>query len=134
MLHGYDHFIGIDLSPGMLREAAKKPMYRKTRVQRLGDHLDFPSDSFPVVASLGAFAPNLAGADGFEELIRVTSPEGLLVLSMRAGWESETGFDQRRKVLEKDGAWRILDGIEDFVSHPELDPSMRYSVFVYQKC
>ena len=81
-LHGYDDFVGIDLSPGMLAIAAAKPSYRETRVQRLGDPLDFESDSFPVVASLGAFAPNLAGAEAFDELIRVTRPQGLLVLSM----------------------------------------------------
>ena len=132
-LHGYDDFVGIDLSPGMLEVAAGKPGYRETRVQRLGDRLDFEDDRFAAVASLGAFAPNLAGADAFEELIRVTRPGGLLVLSMRAGHEDETGFDRRRHEIEAEQRWRYVDGIEDFASHPELDRSMRYSVFVYRK-
>lgn len=134
LLHGYDDFVGIDLSPGMLEIAAAKPGYRETRVQRLGDPLDFDNDSFPVVASLGAFAPNLAGAEAFDELIRVTRPGGLLVLSMRAGFEADTGFDRRRREIETEGRWQYVDGIDDFVSHPELDPSMRYAIHVYRKC
>ena len=59
-LQGYDHFVGIDLSPGMLAIASNKPVYRETHVCRLGGTLDFESGAFPVVASLSAFAPNLA--------------------------------------------------------------------------
>ncbi len=132
-LHGYDNFVGIDLSPGMLDVAARKPGYRATRIQRLGDTLDFDEGQFPVVVSLGAFAPNLAGADAFEELIRVTRPDGLLVLSMRAGHEETTGFDRRRNELEAGGYWQYVDGIENFESHPELDTAMRYSIHVYRK-
>lgn len=133
-LHGYDDFVGIDLSPGMLEIAAAKPGYRETRVQRLGDRLDFAGDSFAAVASLGVFAPNLAGAEAFDELLRVTRPGGMLVLSMRAGFESETGFDRRRNDIEAASRWQRVDGIDDFVSHPELDPSMRYAIHVYRKC
>lgn len=132
-MHGYSDFVGIDLSPGMLEVAASKPGYRETRVQRLGDPLDFDDGTFPAVVSLGAFAPNLAGADAFDELIRVTQPGGLLVLSMRVGHEAVTGFDRRRHEIEAVRRWQRLDGIEDFVSHPELDPSMRYAIHVYRK-
>ena len=133
-LHGYNGFVGIDLSPGMLEVAASKPAYSETRVQRLGDRLDFDHDYFPVVVSLGAFAPNLARADAFDELIRITRPGGLLVLSMRAGLEVETGFDYRRRKIETEGRWQYVDGIDSFVSHPELDSSIRYAIHVYRKC
>ena len=132
-LHGYDDFVGIDLSPGMLEVAAAKPGYRETRVQRLGDDLDFDDGHFAAVASLGAFAPNLAGADAFDELIRVTRPGGMLVLSMRVGFEAEAGFDRRRHELEQAGRWQYVDGIDDFMSHPELDTSMRYAIHAYRK-
>ena len=132
-LHGYDNFVGIDLSPGMLDVAARKPGYRATRIQRLGDTLDFDEGQFPVVVSLGAFAPNLAGADAFDELIRVTRPGGLLLLSMRAGHEQTTGFERRRRELEAAGRWHCIDGVEDFLSHPELDTSMRYSIYVFRR-
>lgn len=133
-LHGYDHFVGIDLSAGMLEVAASKPGYREIRVQRLGDRLDYPDNSFAAVASLGAFAPNLAGADAFEDLIRVTQPDGYLILSMRTGHEITTGYDQQRRALELAGLWQYVDGIDDFQSHPELDESMRYAIHAYRKC
>ena len=133
-LHGYDDFVGIDLSPGMLEVAAGKPGYREVRVQRLGDRLEFDDDSFTAVASLGAFAPNLARADAFDELIRVTRPGGILVLSLRVGFETEVGFDQRRQALENAGLWQYVDGIDEFMSHPELDRSIRYAVHAYRKC
>ncbi|MEM7208939.1 MAG: class I SAM-dependent methyltransferase [Pseudomonadota bacterium] len=132
-LHGYDNFVGLDLSPGMLEVAEQKPMYSQTHVARLGDRLDFDNGTFPVVASLGAFAPNLAKADAFDELIRVTQPGGLLVLSLRAGKEPETGFNARRSQLEAEGRWQLEDCIEEFVSHPELDAKILYSVYVYRK-
>ena len=132
-MHGYDDFVGIDLSPGMLEVAAAKPGYKETRVQRLGDELDFEDDSFAAVVSLGAFAPNLAQAEAFDELIRVTRPGGMLVLSLRAGLEEATGFNRRRHEIEAEGRWQLVDGVEDFVSHPELDSSILYSVVVYRK-
>ena len=132
-LHGYGDITGIDLSPGMLEIAINKPGYTETKVQRLGDRLDFPDNMFPVVASLGAFAPNLAQADAFSELIRVTQPGGVLVLSMRAGREAETGFNRHRLELEEQGRWQYVDGIDEFISHPELDPTMRYAIHVYRK-
>ena len=132
-LHGYDRFTAIDLSPGMLEVAAGKPAYEATRVMRLGDRLDFDDGSFPVVVSLGAFAPNLAGADAFDELIRITRPGGLLILSLRAGHEDATGFNRRRQELEAERRWQLVDEVPDFVSHPELDPAMRYGIHVYRK-
>ena len=133
-LHGYGNFVGIDLSSGMLEVAAKKPGYIETRVQRLGDALDYADGEFSVVASLGAFAPNLARAEAFDELIRVTRPGGILVLSMRAGCEPETGFNHRRREIEEEGRWEYIDGIDEFISHPELDPDIRYSIHVYRRC
>ena len=131
--HGYGDFTGIDLSPGMLEIASNKPGYSSTRVMRLGDRLDFDDDRFAAVVSLGAFAPNLAGKEAFDELIRVTRPGGLLVLSLRAGHEETTGFNQRRKQLEDEGRWQLVDQVDEFVSHPELDPSMRYAIYAYRK-
>ena len=131
--HGYGDFVGIDLSPGMLEVASGKPGYIDTRVMRLGDRLDFPDDHFAAVASIGAFAPNLAGADAFDELIRITKPGGMLILSLRAGHEQETGFDRRRNQIEAQNRWRLIDTTGEFASHPELDAAMRYGVYAYRK-
>lgn len=131
-LHGYRGFTGIDLSANMLAVASAKGVYDRVHRMRLGDRLDFEDNRFAVVASLAAMSPGHAGADAFEELIRITKPGGLLVLSLRAGCESITGFDARRVALEKAGQWRLEDQITDFESHPEYDPPLRYGVHVYR--
>ena len=133
MLHGYDDFVGLDASAGMLRVAEAKGLYRSLHHLSLGDPLRFESNSFGAVASLAAMAPGLAGADSFDELIRVARPNAPIVLSLRAGHEATTGFDQRRAALEAEGRWRLVDETPAFVSHPELDPPLHYGVHVYRK-
>ena len=132
-LHGYNDFVGIDLSAGMLKVARAKPGYRDTRVMKLGETLSFADNSFVAAVSLAAFSPNHCRADAFDELIRVTRPGGILVISMRAGFEPITGFKRRGTDLESQGLWQLIDETGEFVSHPELDPPMRYSVSVYRK-
>lgn len=132
-MHGYDDFIGLDASAGMLEQAAAKGLYQTLHQLRLGDPLGFDSDSFGAVGSLAAMAPGLAGSDSFDELIRVAQPGAPIVLSLRAGHEETTGFDQRRRELEAAGHWRLVDETPPFVSHPELDPPLEYGIHVYRK-
>lgn len=131
-LHGYHHFTGVDLSAGMLEVAAAKGVYQEVRQMRLGAAMDFPSDYFEVVASLAAMSPNHIGAETFDELVRITKPGGKLVLSMRSSLEEMVDYDRKREALVQAGAWRLIDCVEDFVSHPELQPPLRYSVYVYE--
>jgi len=131
-LKGYRNFVGVDLSAGMLEVAARKGIYEELRQMRLGGPMDFSDGQFEVVASLGAISPNHIGADAFDELLRITKPGGLLVLSMRCGIKSMIGFDRKRSALVKAGHWRLINQVADFVSHPELDPPMRSSIYVYE--
>ena len=130
--HGYDDLTGIDLSAGMLEKAKAKGVYKALHRMRLGGPLSFPDDAFAAVVSLGAMSPGHVGADAFDELIRITRPGGRLVLSMRAGEEQRTGFASRRRRLESEGRWRLVEETPVFDSHPELDPPLRYSIHVYR--
>ncbi|NNE79337.1 MAG: class I SAM-dependent methyltransferase [Silicimonas sp.] len=132
--HGYGGFVAVDLSPGMLDVARTKPGYTATHQMRLGDRLGFDDETFAVTASLASFAPGHAGHEAFGELIRVTKRGGLLVLALRAGCEAETRFDKKRAEFERAGHWELLDEVSDFVSHPDVDPPLRYGVHVYQRC
>lgn len=132
-LHGYVDFVGLDMSAGMLQQADSKGLYSSLHQARLGDPLDLETESFAAVASLAAMAPGLAGADSFDELIRVARPNAPIVLSLRAGHEETTGFNKRRAELEAAGQWALIDETPPFVSHPELDPPLHYGVHVYRK-
>ena len=76
--HGYDDFVGIDLSAGMLEKAGAGGSCKALHRMRLGGPLPFPDDTFAAVVSLGAMSPGHAGADAFDELIRITRPGGTL--------------------------------------------------------
>ena len=130
--HGYRGLVGIDLSGQMLEVARRKAVYDELHRMTLGQALDFADHHFAAVASCGAMSPGHAGADAFDELIRVTRPDGLLVLSMRSGAEAVTGFARRCRELEDEGRWRLVDEIPHFVSHPELDPPLTYGIHVFR--
>ena len=132
-LQGYGHFVGIDLSAGMLKVAREKALYDDLHRARLGEPLDMPSEQFEAVGSLAAMSPKHIGADAFDELIRITRPGGTLVLSLRAGTEHMTAFNQRRVELVKAGRWTLIDETPTFVSHPEFDPPISYGVHVYRR-
>jgi SAM-dependent methyltransferase len=50
---GYSDLVAMDLSPGMLEEAGKKKVYKELRQMVMGDTLDFATDSFDAVISVG---------------------------------------------------------------------------------
>lgn len=131
--YGYSDFIGIDMSPGMLRIARQRPVYTETHCMTLGAPLGFADETFAVTASLASFAPGHAGKEAFPDLIRVTKSGGLLILALRAGCEDLTGFDAARARLSEIGAWQLIDEIPDFVSHPDAQPPLRYGVHVYRR-
>ncbi|MEE8244654.1 MAG: class I SAM-dependent methyltransferase, partial [Pseudomonadales bacterium] len=43
---GFTHLEAMDPSAGLLAQAAKKNIYRETRLMKLGDPLDYPDDTF----------------------------------------------------------------------------------------
>ena len=54
---GYGDICAMDLSEGMLDEARSKGCYNDFRQMALGDHLDFDSDAYDAVISIGVFTP-----------------------------------------------------------------------------
>ena len=132
-LHGYSSLTGLDFSKGMLEKAECKQVYDNLHHMRLGDSLDLPDNYFAVTASVGALTVGHAKADSFDELLRVTKAEGLLILSMRSGHEPETNFNCKRTELEQMGVWRLIDKVPEFISHPEFSPPNKHEIYVYRK-
>jgi hypothetical protein len=69
------------------------------------------------VISTGVFTSGHVGAEGLDELIRITRPGGMIVLTVKmAVWDA--GFADRLQVLEADGLIAMVDGTEPYVSMP----------------
>ena len=131
-LMGYQHIVGIDLSRGMLEMAKKKGVHHRLFRMTLGKRLDFPDDTFESTVAMGVFTQGHAPPDSFDELIRITKPEGYIIFSVRADVYLNQGFKERQDILEKEGKWRIIEKTEAFKGLPLVDSEHHNRIFVYQ--
>jgi predicted TPR repeat methyltransferase len=134
-LLGYESLVGIDLSRGMLEKARQKGVYKTLRQMVLGEHLDFPNDTFAGTVSVGVFTAGHAPLDSFEELIRVTKPAGCIIFSIRIDLYLNEGFKDKQDALEREKRWQLAEVSEAFRSLPFLrEPQVESRVFVYEVC
>ena len=75
---------------------------------------------------------NAAIADAFDELIRVTRPDGYLIFSIRVDREPESGYLAKLDTLEHQQRWRCIEMTVPFQSLPLAEPEVMHRVCVYQ--
>ena len=119
---GFTDICAMDLSHGMLDEARAKGCYNDFRQMALGDHLDFDSDAYDAVVSVGVFTPGHAPPNSFVELCRVTKPGGHVVFSMRPDTHVELGFKDHQDALVDNGSWTLINASEPFQPLPKGEP------------
>ncbi len=128
---GYRDLVAIDLSPGMLAAARAKGVYRELRQMTLGQPLAFADAAFDAVIAVGVFTTGHAPARAFDELIRVTRPEGAIVFSLRMD-RIEPSFTDRLAQLEANRHWRLVERTEPFRPLPEAEPEVLHRVWMYR--
>ncbi|MFC1958147.1 class I SAM-dependent DNA methyltransferase [Chloroflexota bacterium] len=129
---GYDNLVAMDLSKGMLEEARKKNAYREFHQMVMGEKLDYATDSFDAVISVGVLTVGHAPASSIDELIRVTKPGGYIVYSLRPDVYRDNGFKERQDALEAEGKWKLAEVSEEFPPLPKGEPDVFHQVWVYQ--
>jgi len=129
---GYRDLVAMDLSQGMLKEARGKNVYTEFHQMVLGDTLDFDSDQFDSVISVGVFTLGHAPASAFDELIRVTRPGGYVVFSLRTDVYETGGFKDKQDSLEAKGKWRLVEAGERFQPLPKGEPEVYHQIWVYR--
>ena len=80
---GYPEVDGLDISEGMLKVAAAKGGYRGLHCAALGSPLSFEDGAYEGVISAGVFTTGHVGVEALPELIRVTAPNGWLVITVK---------------------------------------------------
>lgn len=114
---GYPQVEALDISAGMLEVAKAKGCYSAFHVLALGGPLPFAAGHFGGVISAGVFTSGHVGAEGLDELIRITRSGGVIVLTVKGTlWDS--GFSARVAELEKLGLVTSAEQTDPYVSMP----------------
>jgi len=129
---GYQDLAAMDLSKGMLEEARKKNAYREFRQMVMGEPLDYATDSFDAIVSVGVLTVGHAPASSLEELVRITRPGGYIVFSLRPDVYRDSGFKEKQDALEAEGKWKLTEVSEEFQPLPKGEPDVYHQVWVYQ--
>jgi predicted TPR repeat methyltransferase len=114
---GHAPIEGVDVSPGMLRVAARKGAYDRLVEGDLTARLPFEDARFAGAVCAGVFTVGHVGAEGLDELVRVLRPGGVLALTVKdQTWDA--GVASRLADLAARGRIELLDETPSYLSMP----------------
>ncbi len=100
---GFQHIIGIDISPGMLTKAAEKGVYKSLVCCSIGDEQFRSLEMASGIIATGVFAESHAGASELNKLQDHIEPEGVLVFTARQSF-----LPKLQEVLDQP-EWTLVD-------------------------
>ena len=130
--HGFQNLTAMDLSEGMLKEARNKNVYKSIDQMTLGEHLDYETNSFDAVITVGVMTLGHAGPESFDELIRITKPQGYIVFTIRTDVYLENGFKEKQAEVESNKLWKLIEISDEFHPLPVGEPEVLHQVWVYK--
>ena len=130
--HGFQNLTAMDLSEGMLKEARNKNVYKSFDQMTLGEHLDYETNSFDAVITVGVMTLGHAGPESFDELIRITKPQGYIVFTIRTDVYLENGFKEKQAEVESNKLWKPIEISDEFHPLPVGEPEVLHQVWVYK--
>jgi predicted TPR repeat methyltransferase len=118
---GYACVDGTDYSRDMLREAAKKDVYRKLMQDDLNEGLAIPGDYYDGVICVGTFTYAHVGPEAFDELLRVTRPGGIICFTIRDGAYQDYDYRSAMLRMEACDCWELQELREaDYLTHENV--------------
>lgn len=129
---GYADICAMDISQGMLDQARAKGCYNNFQQMVLGAPLDFASNAYDAVISVGVFTPGHAPPNSFDELARITKPGGHIIFSLRPDTRLELGFKEQQEQMESAGVWTLVTATEPFQPLPKGEPEVQHQIWVYR--
>lgn len=130
--NGYDEIVGIDMSRGMLEQAAQKNVYDDLHQMVMGEPLDFETNAFDATMSVGVLTVSHAPVDSLDELVRVTKPGGHIIYTLRPDLYEEGAFKAKHAELEADGKWKLAEVSEPLQILPKGEPDVYHQVWVHE--
>ena len=98
----------------------------------LGEPLSYETDSFDAVISVGVMTLGHAGPESFEELLRITKPQGHIVFTIRTDVYLKNGFKEKQEEMESKKLWEVIDVSDEFHPLPTGEPEVLHQVWVYR--
>jgi predicted TPR repeat methyltransferase len=111
---GYSNLVALDLSDAMLARAKERDVYRALHQGVLGDRLVFADDAFGAIVAAGVFTAGHAPPSSFDELLRVTRSEGLVIFTLSTSAYELGGFRDKLDALKREGRWRLIEATAPF--------------------
>jgi MFS family permease len=128
---GFTRLDGLDLSPRMLIEAARKGVYGELREGRLGEDLDYETGTYEGVVSAGVLTIGHAPAVSLEELVRITRRGGHVIFTLRSD-RMPPGFEDKIAELERASRWKLVERGEEFQALPSGEPEVLVRVWAFR--
>ncbi|MAG14897.1 MAG: SAM-dependent methyltransferase [Dehalococcoidales bacterium] len=128
---GYDDLVAMDLSQEMLEEATGKNVYREFHRAVMGEPLDFATDSFDVVMSIGVLTTGHAPPSSLDELVRITRPGGYIIFTLRVEIYEGGGFKEKQTALEAAGRWTLAE-VSEKIPLLLKKPEVYHQIWVYR--
>ena len=85
----------IDISPEMLESTKSKNCYNKLIEADLTKNLDIDNNYYGAIVSAGTFTHGHIGPNALDELLRVTKPSGLFVITIHSKVYVNQNFEQK---------------------------------------
>jgi len=127
---GYRRLEGLDISEGMLREAAAKGCYAALYRGTMGEPLDFETGAFDAVLSVGVFVRAHAPGRSLHELVRITRPGGRLVFTLRPEFYLGSDFLAAMTGLSESRRWRVVETTPPFEGRYRHSPGIQLQVWI----
>ena len=129
---GYLNLTAMDLSQGMLSQAAKKNIYKELHKMVMGQPLSFATNRFDATISIGVMTVGHAPPESLDELIRVTSPQGHIVFTLRTDVYKDYGFQEKMDLLISSSHWALVKEDEPFQGLSKGAPEIQHQVWVFR--
>lgn len=108
---GFNTYDGTDISPDMM-EHARSRGYRNLIPLDVGHPISVDDESYDATVCVGVFTHGHLGPEGFDELLRITRPGGLICFTVNEGVWDVANFPQAIQAHTDAGAWQIVEQIK----------------------
>ncbi|KAM9782364.1 methyltransferase-like protein 27 [Syngnathus typhle] len=110
---GFERFVGVDVSEGMLQYARQSGLYQVLEMAKLGDQpLPVPSDAFDVTFIVGGLSSSQIPVRVIREAQQATKQGGYICMTTRANLDNlsyKEDLEGEMKQMEDEGLWRRVD-------------------------